>query len=84
MAQTRFRDMSRSIITPLNRHTNSEIYLGKYTGDPSTFPSSTNLVFVPGFKEHVMPRYPTKDDTAIRESEYESCKVGEIGFHARP
>lgn len=52
-----------------------------HTGDPSTFPSSTELVVGPGFKESIMPGYPAEEDSAIRESYYKGREVREIEFH---
>ena len=51
-----------------------------HTGDPSTFPTSTSLVVGPGFKEHLMPGHPAKDDSPILESDYEGRAVNEIDF----
>lgn len=51
-----------------------------HTGDPSTFPSSTEFVVGPGFKDSIMPGSPTKEDSAIKESDNEGRKVREIEF----
>lgn len=42
-----------------------------HIGDPSTFPSSTDLIVGPGFKEAFLPGYPTKPDSPVRESDFE-------------
>ena len=34
----------------------------------------------PGFKDHLMPGYPAKDDSPILESDYEGRAVNEIDF----
>lgn len=42
-----------------------------HIGDPSTFPSSTEIVVGPGLKENIIRGYPAKGDSAVRESDYE-------------
>jgi len=41
-----------------------------HLGDPSTFPSSTELVVGPGFKANLMPGFPAKDGAPVRESDF--------------
>ena len=42
-----------------------------HIGDPSTFPSSTDLVVGPGFKENMLPAYPTDPRSLVKESYFE-------------
>ncbi|KAL8734396.1 MAG: hypothetical protein Q9166_001594 [cf. Caloplaca sp. 2 TL-2023] len=51
-----------------------------HTGDPSTFPHSTDLVVGPGFTEAFTPGYPASQDSPIRESDYADRKLREISF----
>ena len=51
-----------------------------HTGDPSTFPSSTDLVVGPGFWQDCTPGYPSKQDGTILESDYKDRHVQEISF----
>lgn len=51
-----------------------------HTGDPSTFPTSTELVVGPGFKKAFMPGYPSNPDAPIKESDYRGRNVREISF----
>ncbi|KAL8947129.1 MAG: hypothetical protein Q9222_006553 [Ikaeria aurantiellina] len=53
-----------------------------HTGDPSTFPHSTDLVVGPGFKDAFVPAYPTNKDAPVRESDYANRKLREISFDA--
>ena len=55
-------------------------YHWDHTGDPSTFPCSTDLVVGPGFKKSLMPGYPAKEDARIRESDYKGRQIREIEF----
>ncbi|KAF4466853.1 metallo-beta-lactamase superfamily [Fusarium albosuccineum] len=41
-----------------------------HTGDPSTFPSTTELVVGPGFKEALTPGYPTNPYGLLLEADY--------------
>ncbi|TVY65704.1 Cytochrome P450 monooxygenase andK [Lachnellula suecica] len=52
-----------------------------HTGDPSTFDSSTALIVGPGFKDAFTPGYPAKQDSPIRESDYEGRELREIAFN---
>jgi glyoxylase-like metal-dependent hydrolase (beta-lactamase superfamily II) len=51
-----------------------------HTGDPSTFPSSTDLVVGPGFKDAHLPGYPERQDATLLQTDYEGRKVREIDF----
>lgn len=46
-----------------------------HSGDPSTFPGSTALVVGPGFKEALLPGYPSDPMGRIRETDYEYASV---------
>lgn len=52
-----------------------------HTGDPSNFPSSTDLIVGPGFKEHFVPAYPTKPDAAVDERAWTGRELVEIAFN---
>lgn len=52
-----------------------------HTGDPSTFPPSTDLVVGPGIKDAFTPGYPGNQDAPIRESDYEGRNLREISFN---
>jgi glyoxylase-like metal-dependent hydrolase (beta-lactamase superfamily II) len=51
-----------------------------HTGDPSTFPSSTELVVGPGFKDAHLPGYPENKDATLLQTDYEGRNVREINF----
>ena len=51
-----------------------------HTGDPSTFPTSTELVVGPGFQKAFMPGFPSNPDAPIKESDYKGRNVREISF----
>lgn len=51
-----------------------------HTGDPSTFPSSTDLVVGPGFKDAHFPGYPENPDATLLQTDYEGRGVREIDF----
>jgi glyoxylase-like metal-dependent hydrolase (beta-lactamase superfamily II) len=51
-----------------------------HTGDPSTFEDGTALIVGPGFKDAFTPGYPKKEDSPIRESDYEGRELREIAF----
>ncbi|KAL8664290.1 MAG: hypothetical protein Q9168_007937, partial [Polycauliona sp. 1 TL-2023] len=55
-------------------------YHWDHTGDPSTFPHSTDLVVGPGFKDAFVPAYPANQDSAIHESDYANRELREISF----
>ncbi|KAI4125872.1 MAG: hypothetical protein LQ338_004037 [Usnochroma carphineum] len=56
-------------------------YHWDHTGDPSTFPHSTDLVVGPGFKDAITPGYPANQDSPIRESDYEGRHLEEVAFN---
>jgi glyoxylase-like metal-dependent hydrolase (beta-lactamase superfamily II) len=41
-----------------------------HVGDPSQFPSSTDLIVGPGFKDAFLPGYPAVSDSPVRESDF--------------
>lgn len=51
-----------------------------HTGDPSTFPGSTDLIVGPGFKGSYMPGYPTNPDAPVDEKAWEGRTLREIDF----
>ncbi|KAL4865914.1 hypothetical protein BDV12DRAFT_187824 [Aspergillus spectabilis] len=51
-----------------------------HIGDPSTFPPTTDLIVGPGFKDAMLPGYPSNPDSPIRESDYENRTLREITF----
>ncbi|PSS00706.1 beta-lactamase-like protein, partial [Coniella lustricola] len=52
-----------------------------HTGDPSTFPADrTALVVGPGFKEALLPGYPTKPDSLVLDSDFAGRELREIEF----
>ncbi|OQV06045.1 hypothetical protein CLAIMM_10683 [Cladophialophora immunda] len=51
-----------------------------HIGDPSSFPSSTNLVVGPGFKDEFLPGYPSNEESWIKESDYEGRILTEVTF----
>ncbi|KAL9040354.1 MAG: hypothetical protein Q9180_001959, partial [Flavoplaca navasiana] len=55
-------------------------YHWDHTGDPSTFPPSTDLIVGPGFKDAFVPGFPAKDDCPIRESDYAGRELRELSF----
>jgi glyoxylase-like metal-dependent hydrolase (beta-lactamase superfamily II) len=55
-----------------------------HTGDPSTFPSSTELVVGPGFKDAHLPGYPENPDATLLKSDYEGRNMREIDFPDGP
>ncbi|KAL8998546.1 MAG: hypothetical protein Q9169_002386 [Polycauliona sp. 2 TL-2023] len=55
-------------------------YHWDHSGDPSTFPHSTDLVVGPGFKDAFVPAYPAQEDCAVRESDYANRELREISF----
>ena len=56
------------------------IDLQDHTGDPSTFPSSADLIVGPGFKKAFVPGYPTVEDSPVAESAYKDRNLREIDF----
>ncbi|EED24351.1 hypothetical protein TSTA_077180 [Talaromyces stipitatus ATCC 10500] len=51
-----------------------------HVGDITVFPSTTELVVGPGFKEVYYPGYPTKPDVELSERYFEGRNVREIDF----
>ncbi|KAJ5517118.1 hypothetical protein N7527_008678 [Penicillium freii] len=51
-----------------------------HIGDPSRFPSSTELIVGPGFKAEFLPGYPAKVDAFVRESDFAGRNLQEIDF----
>ncbi|PCH06477.1 Hypothetical protein PENO1_001160 [Penicillium occitanis (nom. inval.)] len=51
-----------------------------HVGDITVFPSTTELVVGPGFKETFCPGYPTKPDVELPERYFEGRNVREIDF----
>ncbi|KAL9577545.1 MAG: hypothetical protein Q9203_007419, partial [Teloschistes exilis] len=70
----------KSINAVIWRYPNPNHYHWDHTGDPSTFPHSTDLVVGPGFKKAFVPGYPKDQDSPIRESDYEGRNLREISF----
>nr|OQO24637.1 hypothetical protein B0A51_08723 [Rachicladosporium sp. CCFEE 5018] len=54
-----------------------------HTGDPSTFPSGTDLLVGPGFKSAFVPGWPTVPDSGVAESAYEGRDLVEVDFAAQ-
>jgi len=52
-----------------------------HTGDPGSFPSTTNLIVGPGFKNKYMPGWPADPDTAETTSDcFANREVKEVDF----
>lgn len=51
-----------------------------HTGDPTTFPPSTEIIVGPGFKDAHLPGYPNNPDATLLQSDYENRTVREIDF----
>ncbi|KAK3714720.1 hypothetical protein LTR37_007700 [Vermiconidia calcicola] len=51
-----------------------------HTGDPSTFPWSTDLIVGPGFGEAFTPAYPTVEESPVDERAWEGRTLREINF----
>jgi glyoxylase-like metal-dependent hydrolase (beta-lactamase superfamily II) len=51
-----------------------------HTGDPSTFDAGTALVVGPGFRENVLPGYPTNPNSSVLDSDFAGREVREISF----
>ena len=51
-----------------------------HTGDPSTFPTGTELVVGPGFKAAHLPGYPERQDATLLQTDYEGRNIREISF----
>lgn len=55
-------------------------YHWDHQGNVSLFPSSTDLVVGPGFKEAFTPGYPTNPKAPVNESDYKGRTLREIDF----
>ncbi|EMC94885.1 hypothetical protein BAUCODRAFT_565746 [Baudoinia panamericana UAMH 10762] len=53
-----------------------------HTGDPSTFPASTDLIVGPGFKKRLVPAWPTREDSQVDEKAWAGRELREIDFDA--
>lgn len=53
-----------------------------HTGDPQTFPTSTDLIVGPGFKSQLMPAYPSVKDSHVDEKAWLGRELHEIDFSA--
>ncbi|KAK3675743.1 hypothetical protein LTR78_004384 [Recurvomyces mirabilis] len=53
-----------------------------HTGNPSTFPGTTDLIVGPGFKSQFVPGYPTVPDSEVDEGAWEGRVLREIDFVA--
>ncbi|EAT84562.2 hypothetical protein SNOG_08286 [Parastagonospora nodorum SN15] len=51
-----------------------------HTGDPSVFPSSTELIVGPGFKTNYIPGYPTNPQSPVLDSAFQGRSVQELDF----
>ncbi|KAL2355243.1 beta-lactamase-like protein [Cryomyces antarcticus] len=51
-----------------------------HTGDPSTFPNTTDLIVGPGFKEAFVPAYPKNKDSPLLERDWEGRNLREVSF----
>jgi glyoxylase-like metal-dependent hydrolase (beta-lactamase superfamily II) len=51
-----------------------------HTGDPSTFPASTELVVGPGFKAAHLPGYPERQDATLPQTDYKGRNIREVEF----
>lgn len=47
-----------------------------HLGDPSRFPSSTEIVVGPKFKKAFLPGYPTGKQSPVRESDFRCAFAG--------
>ncbi|KAH8695545.1 beta-lactamase-like protein [Talaromyces proteolyticus] len=52
-----------------------------HIGDPSSFPSTTDLIVGQGFSEAMLPGYPANQKSPIRESDYTGRNLREIRFN---
>ena len=51
-----------------------------HIGNPSTFPPSTKVIVGPGFKDELLPAYPTNPEANVREVDFEGRELQEITF----
>lgn len=51
-----------------------------HTGSPAEFEQSTSLIVGPGFKDNLLPGYPTNPDSSLLESDFEGRELIELSF----
>ena len=51
-----------------------------HTGNPTGFPSTTNLIVGPGFRETLFPAYPENPKAMISEKDLEGRTVHQLDF----
>lgn len=51
-----------------------------HTGNPAGFPRTTEVVVGPGFKETLLPGYPTDPKGLVLENDYQGRTVRQINF----
>lgn len=51
-----------------------------HVGNPAGFPSTTDLIVGPGFKETILPGYPKNPKAQILESDYEGRNLRQLNF----
>lgn len=51
-----------------------------HTGNPAGFPASTTLIVGPGFKETMLPGYPTDPSSHILEADYAGRDLRQLDF----
>lgn len=51
-----------------------------HVGDPSVFPSSTELIVGPGLKASCIPGYPANPDSFVLDSSFQGRSVREVDF----
>jgi glyoxylase-like metal-dependent hydrolase (beta-lactamase superfamily II) len=51
-----------------------------HVGDPSVFPTSTDLIVGPGFKASSMPGYPANPEALLLDSAFHGRQVREVDF----
>ncbi|KAJ1334950.1 N-acyl homoserine lactone hydrolase [Microdochium nivale] len=51
-----------------------------HSGDPTTFPPTTDLIVGPGFRSNVMPGYPTNKDSHVDERAWQGRALHEVDF----
>ena len=51
-----------------------------HIGDPSKFPSSTELIVGPGFTEAYTPGYPDNPDSPVKSADLKGRRVNELDF----
>jgi glyoxylase-like metal-dependent hydrolase (beta-lactamase superfamily II) len=53
-----------------------------HTGDPATFPPSTDLIVGPGFKSAFVPGFPTVPESPVDERAWQDRELREIDFES--